>query len=217
MVDALKRSLYDEAPTGYAAWLDRNLEGHDPVVRGWKMRESLSPSSRSTSSFKCWDERCIHYIYGFHNKDERDNHAREHTLHPHRDSGMSVGNTPPISFPEYQTLRPWGPDTGKQPLALQLPKPSPGTQLAPLTTSQPKERRDTLQSYSLISEYSAPGRGSVDSEVDPLLPPLKRSRVGQSRLQSIGELRLLQDSGPCLRCMATRQPVRIIVHDSFLV
>ncbi|EXF79616.1 hypothetical protein CFIO01_07298 [Colletotrichum fioriniae PJ7] len=206
MVDALKRSLYDEAPTGYAAWLDRNLEGHDPVVRGWKMRESLSPSSRSTSSFKCWDERCIHYIYGFHNKDERDNHAREHTLHPHRDSGMSVGNTPPISFPEYQTLRPWGPDTGKQPLALQLPKPSPGTQLAPLTTSQPKERRDTLQSYSLISEYSAPGRGSVDSEVDPLLPPLKRSRVGQSRLQSIGELRLLQDSGPCLRCMATRQP-----------
>ncbi|KAJ0311855.1 hypothetical protein COL516b_000915 [Colletotrichum fioriniae] len=200
MVDALKRSLYDEAPTGYAAWLDRNLEGHDPVVRGWKMRESLSPSSRSTSSFKCWDERCIHYIYGFHNKDERDNHAREHTLHPHRDSGMSVGNTPPISFPEYQTLRPWGPDTGKQPLALQLPKPSPGTQLAPLTTSQPKERRDTLQSYSLISEYSAPGRGSVDSEVDPLLPPLKRSRVGQSRLQSIGELRLLQDSGPSFWC-----------------
>lgn len=217
MVDALKRSLYDEAPTGYAAWLDRNLEGHDPVVRGWKMRESLSPSSRSTSSFKCWDERCIHYIYGFHNKDERDNHAREHTLHPHRDSGMSVGNTPPISFPEYQTLRPWGPETGKQPLALQLPKPSPSTQLAPLTTSQPKERRDTLQSYSLVSEYSAPGRGSVDSEVDPLLPPLKRSRVGQSRLQSIGELRLLQDSGPCLRCMATKQPVRMIVHYSFLV
>ncbi|KAK1476468.1 hypothetical protein CCUS01_16804 [Colletotrichum cuscutae] len=206
MVDALKRSLYDEAPIGYAAWLDRNLEGHDPVVRGWKMRESLSPSSRSTSSFKCWDERCIHYIYGFHNKDERDNHAREHTLHPHRDSGMSVGNTPPISFPEYQTLRPWGPETGKQPLALQLPKPSHGTQLAPLTTGQPKERRDTLQSYSLVSEYSAPGRGSVDSEVDPLLPPLKRSRVGQSRLQSIGELRLLQDSGPCLRCMATKQP-----------
>ncbi|KAK7438008.1 hypothetical protein CaCOL14_011351 [Colletotrichum acutatum] len=206
MVDALKRSLYDEAPTGYAAWLDRNLEGHDPVVRGWKMRESLSPSSRSTSSFKCWDERCIHYIYGFHNKDERDNHAREHTLHPHRDSGLSVGNTPPISFPEYQTLRPWGPETAKQPLALQLPKPSPGTQLAPLTTSQTKERRDTLQSYSLVSEYSAPGRGSVDSEVDPLLPPLKRSRVGQSRLQSIGELRLLQDSGPCLRCMATKQP-----------
>ncbi|KAK1449669.1 hypothetical protein CMEL01_07005 [Colletotrichum melonis] len=206
MVDALKRSLYDEAPTGYAAWLDRNLEGHDPVVRGWKMRESLSPSSRSTSSFKCWDERCIHYIYGFHNKDERDNHAREHTLHPHRDSGMSVGNTPPISFPEYQTLRPWGPETGKQPLALQLPKPSHATQLAPLTTGQPKERRDTLQSYSLVSEYSAPGRGSVDSEVDPLLPPLKRSRVGQSRLQSIGELRLLQDSGPCLRCMATKQP-----------
>ncbi|KAK1688193.1 zinc finger protein [Colletotrichum godetiae] len=206
MVDALKRSLYDEAPTGYAAWLDRNLEGHDPVVRGWKTRESLSPSSRSTSSFKCWDERCIHYIYGFHNKDERDNHAREHTLHPHRDSGMSVGNTPPISFPEYQTLRPWGPETGKQPLALQLPKPSPSTQLAPLTTSQPKERRDTLQSYSLVSEYSAPGRGSVDSEVDPLLPPLKRSRVGQSRLQSIGELRLLQDSGPCLRCMVTKQP-----------
>ncbi|TQN66448.1 hypothetical protein CSHISOI_08967, partial [Colletotrichum shisoi] len=31
MADALKRSLYDEAPAGYAAWLDRNLTSYDPV------------------------------------------------------------------------------------------------------------------------------------------------------------------------------------------
>jgi hypothetical protein len=50
-------------------------------------------------------------------------------------------------------------------------------------------------------------RGSVDSEVDPLLPPLKRSRVGHSRLESIGELRLPRDSGPCLRCKVQAKPV----------
>ncbi|WYZ42945.1 hypothetical protein EsH8_VI_000644 [Colletotrichum jinshuiense] len=206
IVEALKRPLHDEAPTGYATWLDRHLANFDPVVRGWKMRDSLSPSSRSASSFKCGDERCIHYIYGFYNKDDRDNHVREHTIHNHRDSGMSVGNTP-LPFPEYPASRPWGSEVGKQPLSLQLPRPSTSTQLAPLTTtSQPRDRRDTLQSYSFVGEHSGPGRGSVDSEVDPLLPPLKRSRVGQSRLQSIGELRLLQDSGPCLRCMVTKQP-----------
>ncbi|KAK2028868.1 zinc finger protein [Colletotrichum zoysiae] len=206
MVDALKRLLYDEAPSGYTAWLDRNLASYDPVVRGWKRRESLSPSSRPPSSFKCWDERCIHFIYGFYNKHDRDSHAREHNVHAHRDSGMSVGNTPPLPFPEHMISRPWGSDSGKQPLALQLPKLSSGTQLAPLATSQPRDRRDTSQSYSMAGEHSGPGRGSVDSEVDPLLPPLKRSRVGQSRLQSIGELRLLQDSGPCLRCLVKKQP-----------
>ncbi|KAF5494073.1 Metallothionein expression activator [Colletotrichum fructicola] len=206
MMEALRRSLYDEAPVGYAAWFDRNLANYDPVVRGWRMRDSLSPSSRAPS-YKCWDERCIHYIYGFYNKEDRDAHAREHSIHVHRDSGMSVGNTPPIPFPEYSTTRSWGPEASKQLLPLQLPNPSSGAQLASLTTAgQPRDRRDTLQSYSLISDPSGPGRGSVDSEVDPLLPPLKRSRVGQSRLQSIGELRLLQDSGPCLRCMVTKQP-----------
>ncbi|KAK2014016.1 zinc finger protein [Colletotrichum eremochloae] len=206
VVDVLKRLLDDEAPREYSAWLDRNLSSYDPVVRGWKLRGSLSPSSRPPSSFKCWDERCIHFIYGFYNKDDRDSHAREHNVHAHRDSGMSVGNTPPLPFPEHTIPRPWGSDAGKQPLALQLPKLSSGTQLAPLATNQPRDRRDTLQSYSMVSEHSGPGRGSVDSEVDPLLPPLKRSRVGQSRLQSIGELRLLQDSGPCLRCRVKKQP-----------
>ncbi|KAF4414161.1 hypothetical protein CFRS1_v008629 [Colletotrichum fructicola] len=217
MMEALRRSLYDEAPVGYAAWFDRNLANYDPVVRGWRMRDSLSPSSRAPS-YKCWDERCIHYIYGFYNKEDRDAHAREHSIHVHRDSGMSVGNTPPIPFPEYSTTRSWGPEASKQLLPLQLPNPSSGAQLASLTTAgQPRDRRDTLQSYSLISDPSGPGRGSVDSEVDPLLPPLKRSRVGQSRLQSIGELRLLQDSGPCLRCMVTKQPCdsSLFRHNAF--
>ncbi|KDN59886.1 putative zinc finger protein [Colletotrichum sublineola] len=187
VVDVLKRLLDDEAPREYSTWLDRNLSSYDPVVRGWKLRGSLSPSSRPPSSFKCWDERCIHFIYGFYNKDDRDSHAREHNVHAHRDSGMSVGNTPPLPFPEHTIPRPWGSDAGKQPLALQLPKLSSGTQLAPLATNQPRDRRDTLQSYSMVSEHSGPGRGSVDSEVDPLLPPLKRSRC--------------DSNDPCYYCM----------------
>ncbi|KAF6833810.1 zinc finger protein [Colletotrichum musicola] len=207
-VGALKLSLYDEAPVGYAAWLDRNLASYDPVVRGWKVKGNLSPSTRSLASFKCWDERCIHYIYGFYDKQDRETHAREHTIYAHRDSGMSVGNVSPLTFHEYPASRPSVPETGKRPVVLQLPKPPTGPQLAPLTTDtgQFRDRRDTLQSYSLASQAPAPGRGSVDSEVDPLLPPLKRSRVGQSRLQSIGELKLLHDSGPCLRCIIIKQP-----------
>ncbi|TDZ21982.1 Zinc finger protein RME1 [Colletotrichum orbiculare MAFF 240422] len=205
--EVLKRPLHDEAPAGYDAWLDRNLRSLDPVVQGWRFRDNLSPSSRSALSFKCWDERCIHYIYGFFRKEDRDGHVREHSVHIHRDSGMSVGNTPPLPFADYPTSRPWGSETGRPSLSVQLPKPATDAQLAPIATSSlSRDRRDPLQSYSLSGEHTGLGRGSVDSEIDPLLPPLKRSRVGQSRLQSIGELRLLQDSGPCLRCIVTKQP-----------
>ncbi|EPE04681.1 zinc finger protein [Ophiostoma piceae UAMH 11346] len=41
---------------------------------------------------------------------------------------------------------------------------------------------------------------SADSDNDPLLPPLKRSRVGPSRLESIGELRLPREATSCLHC-----------------
>ncbi|TDZ37567.1 Metallothionein expression activator [Colletotrichum spinosum] len=91
--EVLKRPLHDEAPAGYDAWLDRNLRSLDPVVQGWRFKDNLSPSSRSALSFKCWDERCIHYIYGFFRKEDRDGHVREHSVHIHRDSGIEFWKT----------------------------------------------------------------------------------------------------------------------------
>ncbi len=211
VLDALKHHYHrDQAPDGYAAWLDRNIAQYDPVARAYRLRDSLPMGFRTHHSFKCWDDRCMHYIYGYPHRDDRDQHSKEHVVPRKRDSGLSVGGTPPLVINDHPN-RNQGPDYSKQTSSpLYLPRPTGSFQLAPLATGSQhsREHRDSLRSYSFVSEYPAGPRGSVDSEVDPLLPPLKRSRVGgQPRLESIEELRLLRDIGPCLRCKILQQSV----------
>ncbi|KAK4170391.1 hypothetical protein QBC43DRAFT_374670 [Cladorrhinum sp. PSN259] len=209
-LDVLKYHYFrEQAPEGYAAWLDRNINHYDPVAQAFRLRDSLPLSFRAHHSYKCPDERCMHYIYGYPLHDDRDQHAKDHVAPYKRDSALSVGDAPALVFPE-QPSRGYGPEynsNGKRPASpLYLPRPASNIQLAPIATgSQSKDHQSTLRSYSFVSEYPAGPRGSVDSEVDPLLPPLKRSRVGQSRLESIGELRLLRETGPCLRCKVLKQ------------
>ncbi|KAK4197042.1 hypothetical protein QBC40DRAFT_108759 [Triangularia verruculosa] len=219
-LDTLKYHYFrEQAPEGYAVWLDRNVARFDPVVSAMRLRDSLPLGFRNHHSYKCWDERCMHYIYGYPLHDDRDQHSREHVSFQKRDSGLSVSGTPPLVFPE-KPNRNYSADfnssnsgnsnsnSNKQPSPLYLPRPGPNIQLAPIATnsqSQAKDHRESLRSYSFVPEYPAGPRGSVDSEVDPLLPPLKRSRVGQSRLESIGELRLLREVGPCLRCKVLKK------------
>ncbi|KAK5654951.1 hypothetical protein OQA88_6708 [Cercophora sp. LCS_1] len=205
-LDALRYHYYrDQAPEGYVVWLDRNMSHYDPIPRALKLRDSLPLSFRTHHSYKCWDERCMHYIFGYPLRDERDQHSKEHvTLHK-RDSGLSVSGTPPLIFPEPPS-RNYSAEYSKQTSPIYLPRPMSSFPLAPLSTGgNSKDHRDSLRSYSFVSEYPNGQRGSVDSEVDPLLPPLKRSRVGQSRLESIEELRLNRETGPCLRCRISRR------------
>ncbi|KAK4240701.1 hypothetical protein C8A03DRAFT_13004 [Achaetomium macrosporum] len=199
----------DQAPEGYAAWLDRNFAQYDPVIRAFRLRDSLPLSFRSHHSYKCWDDRCMHYIYGYPHRDDRDQHAKEHVIPRKRDSGLSVGGTSPVLFTDHPS-RSHGADYTKTTTSpLYLPRPAGTLQLASLATGgQGKDSRDSLKTYSFASEYPAGPRGSIDSEVDPLLPPLKRSRMGQSRLESIGELLLRdnQDNTRCLRCRVLQKP-----------
>jgi hypothetical protein len=183
------------------------MSHYDPIFRAFRLRDSLPLGFRGHHSYKCWDERCMHYIFGYPVRDERDQHAKEHvTLHK-RDSGLSVSGTPPLVFPEPPS-RNYSADYSKQTSPVYLPRPNSNIQLAPLSTGgRSKDHRESLRSYSFVSEYPGGPRGSLDSEVDPLLPPLKRSRVGPSHLKSIEELRLHRDIGACLRCRIYKKGV----------
>ncbi|PKS07887.1 hypothetical protein jhhlp_006495 [Lomentospora prolificans] len=77
LIESLKRLIPDDTPEGYARWwLDKNIAENDPVFRSSKIRDALSQSSRSpTASYKCLDDNCIHYVYGFHSEDDRDYHV----------------------------------------------------------------------------------------------------------------------------------------------
>ncbi|PSR90476.1 hypothetical protein BD289DRAFT_215460 [Coniella lustricola] len=201
----------DGAPEGYGPWLEQNLSQHDPVTRGSRARDSLSTRSGLLRSFKCSDDQCLHYIYGFPGQEDRDHHCKEHAMSPKRSYGLSISDTPtlvqlqdpPAHRPEYSK------EYSRRVPSLYLPQPDADTHRRDSAPqSLPRDQKDFLRSYSLAAEPKAPKRylgAAEDSEVDPLLPPLKRSRVGQSRLESIGELKLLQETATCLRCRVTKQ------------
>ncbi|KAI1479877.1 hypothetical protein F4774DRAFT_110101 [Daldinia eschscholtzii] len=205
---ALKLFVQDDSPPGYDAWLDKNISFYDPIFRGWRMRETIPLISRRQASFKCWDDRCLYYIYGFSNPEERDEHLKQHAISPKRDSGLSVGTIPPIVFPDQSSSRLFSTDHINRTSPTTLPRLSVPPSLPPLATAnQPRDRRESTIGYPFANELPPPQpRGSVDSEPDSLLPPLKRSRVGHGRLESIGELRLPRDAGPCLRCKVYAKP-----------
>lgn len=217
--EILRYYFRDDAPAGYETWLERNLSQYDPIARSLRLRDSVSSKFQSSRSFKCWDDRCLHYIYGFLTQEERDQHTREHSITSKRDSGLSVSGTPPLIFPDQSSqFRNYGNEYSKHSSPLYLPRPIGSLQLTtPPVPGLTRDHRDSLKSYSFMSDPPAPlgdPRGSTDSEVDPLLPPLKRSRVGQSRLESIEELRLLRDVGPCLRCNVLRREVSKTLLDT---
>ncbi|KAI5865021.1 hypothetical protein GGS23DRAFT_404829 [Durotheca rogersii] len=204
---ALKQLGQEDAPPGYDTWLDRNTSFYDPIFRGWRMRGAIPLISRRQSSFKCWDDRCAYYVYGFSNPEERDEHLKQHVLPLKRDSGLSVGSIPPIVFAEQPSSRLFGPDHIGRGSPAPLPRLSVPPSLPPLVTANPpRDRRESTLAFSFSGEAPTQSRGSMDSEPDSLLPPLKRSRVGHSRLESIGELRLPRDTGPCLRCKVYAKP-----------
>lgn len=205
-LDVLKHSHHDRAPVGYAAWLDRNITHHDPIYRAWRLRDSISVDFRHQQTFKCFDDRCVHYIYGYSQSAERDRHARDHVLPTARDSALSIDGTPLSLFSEQPSATSWNRniDNPKQGSS-SYHAPRPSIQLPPLLTESQNQRAsdpsDDLKAYSLGSQHPNGRKRSVDeSEDDPLLPPLKRSRAGRPRLESIGELRLFRDIDPCLRC-----------------
>jgi hypothetical protein len=170
------------------------------------------PGSSSLPLYRCWNERCVHYVYGFTNQLDRDAHMSTHSVSSsQRDSGLAVPVTPPLSAQQSHpalvsssagTVRPVPPGTLAR---LAVPSNPPALSLQ----TQSRHRRGSSVGFSRPSSRHLTSRkGSVDSENEPLLPPLKRSRVGHSRLQSIGELQLLRDNDPCLRCKVSHNAVR---------
>lgn len=225
LVGALKLSS-NHAPTGFSSWLDRHLETHDPIMRSvfrvQSMRHAYAEASAavspgdtqlmSLSSHKCWNDRCMHYIYGFASQIDRDHHMRTHSGNfSKRDSGLSVGTTPPLAPQKLPSI-----DLTKQPMMARPPRPGmPSNHPSLMIQTQTRERPGASSSIGPSTparSATRAGRGdSVESEVDPLLPPIKKTRVGHSRLQSIGELQLLRDNDPCLRCKASHKAVRTLV------
>ncbi|KAM4059392.1 zinc finger protein [Hirsutella rhossiliensis] len=203
-VESMRRSSAD-APQGFAPWLDKHLERCDPLNRVRHMLGDRpdTPNLSSLPSVKCWDEHCIHFIYGFPSRLQRDNHAQVH-----RDSALSMGSSPPPPLSEHPSFRvvegfepPSQAGTGPQHTRHAVP-----VNLPPLSLpAQSRESENPPRKSASDDTRRGTRRSSAGSDAEPHLPPLKKARLGQPRLESIGELRLVRDKGPCLRCRAARK------------
>ncbi|KAG5983261.1 hypothetical protein E4U55_000404 [Claviceps digitariae] len=191
------------APLDFTSWLEKHLDLHDPILRSNPaLRDDLAALSlRRMPSFKCWDERCAQYVYGLATQQERDAHASLHQRLVSRDSGFSA-ETSPKNVMNSHPLRPVDHSQSLRRLPpFQTAGHGESSQLPPISAQATTAERDDMPTnctaYDTIG-FRGMRRNSADAEVEPLLPPLKRSRPTQPRLESIGEL--FGNMSPCLRC-----------------
>ncbi|KAI2635021.1 hypothetical protein GGS21DRAFT_490230 [Xylaria nigripes] len=197
------RLINDEAPPEFNRWLDQNTSFYDPVFRAWRVRGSSSLIMKHYGSYKCWHGQCIYQIYGFPNAEERDEHMKRHGKSEKGKLGPSAPSR--MSHATSDQSQPSGFDIDQleRSSSMTLPRPPVPTTLPGIATITPSGgRRGSVPVYSSVEMPLM----QAEAEVDPMLPPLKRSRVGHSRLQSIGELRLPRDTDVCLRCKLLAKP-----------
>ncbi|KAG6026851.1 hypothetical protein E4U41_001153 [Claviceps citrina] len=221
MMEPLRKSA-PSAPFDFAAWLEKHVDLHDPILRSSRTLHAGTAMTTTAfglgrfPSFKCWDEQCAHYVYGLASQQERDAHGTLHQRLAKRDSVISLETSPTTvmtthPFPLVDHSQAWRRLPPAQTAGL-----GASSQLPPISPQvTARERDEVTTNYTGCGSAGPRGlrRNSIDVEVEPLLPPLKRSRLGQPRLESIGELRLFRETDPCLRCRIDKRQVQSPVFD----
>ncbi|KAK8088252.1 Zinc finger protein RME1 [Apiospora hydei] len=151
-LEALRHPAQSDAPPEYSTWLEKNVSFYDPIFRSLRMRETLPVIPRNQAPFKCWDERCLYYIYGFANFEDRDQHMRDHATPSKRDSGLSVNSVPHVVFPEHTTARLFSADRLKTNSMVPLPRLSVPSNLAPWPLSLRSEIDEKPQLHTLLCD-----------------------------------------------------------------
>lgn len=199
-------------PPRYPSWLEHHLTHNDRVTHTSVSQGSAAPPDRlKAAPFKCWHDQCLHYVYGFSTPLDRDNHIRLHSNNTTL-GGSELFRKPGGSLPPNERRL----ENSSIPLSrdrlppIQPPTTLVTTNLPPLpfpTPSTASTRRESGLGFTFPEPKPTLTRTGGESVPDPQLPPLKRARVGHHRLQSIGELNLLRNNEPCLRCRAANSQV----------
>ena len=185
----------------FTSWAEKHLELHDSVVGARRPTgEAAASIPRLMPTLKCWDEQCAHFIYGLATPQDRDKHNLVHHTAAHKEQVATTdgpGPLPPVGLRSLRML-----DTSLRHLPpVQTSGPAPSSALSiPTSLACSEDKLDVSPSYTLHSGNKSLRRSTDDSDTESMLPPLKKSRFSQPRLESIGELQLFRETEPCLRC-----------------
>ncbi|EFY86829.1 zinc finger protein [Metarhizium acridum CQMa 102] len=192
--EPLRRSL-PSAPPDFGIWLERHLELHDsiPRHRSEAHAEAVEWKPRSMPSFKCWDDQCAHYVYGFASQGERDRHSLIHRPPAKRDSGFSVETSSPVPPIDQQSLRLLNSSqsnrhlpsvqTGNLPPSSSLPVISPRL--------PPKEKDDLSANYTF---YAPTGHRGIEDK--PTAVRIHWRAPAISRDSTVPSVQNSQEEGP---------------------
>jgi hypothetical protein len=212
VIEPLRRSL-PSAPPEFYNWFKKHLGLHDSMQqpRTEVFEEATESQYRPRASFKCWNEQCAHYIYGFASQQERDDHSRVHADPTKRDSvhAMETPRSVPLSGNQSLGLLNSSRSLRQLP-TVQTRDMSASSSLHVIGPQPPTKEKDEMSinyTFHAPTESRSTRRGSGDADGDSMLPPLKRSKTNQPRLESIGELQLFREPDPCLRCKICKKNV----------
>ncbi|TWU75430.1 hypothetical protein ED733_004029 [Metarhizium rileyi] len=208
VIEPLRMSL-SSAPPDFGVWLKRHLESHDSILqrRPQNHAEALEWKPRSMSLHKCWDDQCARYVYGFASQRERDNHSLMHQPPAKGSAGFPVEaspRVPPIGQPSVRLLN--SSQSFRKLPSVQTGNLPPPSSLPSISPQLPLKEKDYMYVYNMgYTPTAGVRRNSSEADMDSMLPPLKRPKTNQPRLESIGELQLFCEAGPCLRCKIAKK------------
>ncbi|KAL5625459.1 hypothetical protein BROUX41_005519 [Berkeleyomyces rouxiae] len=210
-MDSLMHHSANDSSAEYGPWLAQNMREHDTMIRSARIGDYAGQRQLRFSSFKCSNEACIYYVYGFATSDSRDQHIREHHMTPvKRDSALSL-STPTLPFPDYGPPSSRPVSDSSQPIPHKLPgKLQGGPQLPPLnigSSSVFEPRQGSATSAHPPQNEAGPLRRGLDDEAAADLAALRNSRSTSApgTAEASSEVKYMQDIGPCLRCKLTNK------------
>lgn len=189
------------------------MNSYDPVLRKFRSRHDKHDHQKRTSSYKCWNDQCVHYVYGFDNEQDREAHVGQHSATLKNiwlRNESTIERVPTLKVQQLSSIR-TSPSLSRLtiPSDVGYPKPQPVYQ-----------QNDT--DMSIVPPIISPTyRRSIrprspDLDTDSQLPPLKKARTGQPRLESIQELQLFREQTRCLRCRLLKLEVSLNTSKSLI-
>ncbi|KAL1899373.1 hypothetical protein Cpir12675_001409 [Ceratocystis pirilliformis] len=210
-VESLKHQPAHDSPSDYGTWLAQNMRENDTMARSARMGDYASQRQLRFSSFKCSNETCIYYVYGFATADDRDRHVKEyHVPSIKRDSTLSLG-TPTLPFPDYGPSSSRSVPDSRHPTSLKAPgKLQSGPQLPPLnigsSSAYEPRHRSTTSAHPPHNDFSALRGGHDDESASDLASSKNCRRTPTSgTVEAGGDIKYMQEIGPCLRCKLTNK------------
>jgi hypothetical protein len=154
-------------PSGFEDWLRTNATKYDPVLKQSPTGDALR-ELKVSSSLKCPEQKCIHYIYGFNDPESLEDHKQQQHLNSKK--FMEPQPSSASSYPPNQS------ETGHHIGRRSIPSLEPLSERSqPSTAAQypSSASKDPLYDWESLANLSRQNTNQI-----PIDQPLPKAKTG---------------------------------------